>query len=369
MLTAPPSKLSATTSGVLDVLRVVAALVVVVFHAEGQWLTDDPALHAALGRASHAAVMVFFVISGYVMAFTTAANNRGPGQYAVARLSRLYTVLVPALLLTAAVEMVVVHTNAALTARYVRDHSALRYLLSALFLNEAGPVSAAPPLNSPLWSLSYEFWYYLLFGVWFFGRKRRWVPWVLLALGLVAVPKIMLLLPVWLFGVGAYYGPKPRVAARRAWLAVAGLGGSMALAAGALPALPLAVGDKPLYLSGQFLTDWLVGLLGALALWALPPGRPVAGQPWVKPLRLVADLSFPVYALHYPLLVLWRAGFGWRPNDRWQLALATAGVVLAAAGAGLLLERQRRHWIRFLKWTGGFIRRNCLGQSARTDGI
>lgn len=359
-------RISASTSVVLDGLRVAAALVVVVFHASGQWLTAYPATHAALGKASHAAVVVFFVISGYVIAFTTAANNRGGQQYVVARLSRLYTVLLPALLLTALVEAVVVHTDATLTTRYVHAHSALRYVLSVLFLNESGAISAAPPLNSPLWSLSYEFWYYLLFGGWFYGRGRRWGWWVLAGAGLVAGPKILLLLPIWLFGVGMYYWPKPRISAGLAWGLVVALAGLVALAVAALPALPLAVGDKPLFMSGQFLTDWLVGLLCALALWCLPTGPPAGTRPWVKPLRTVADLAFPVYALHFPLLVLWRAGLGWRADDLGQLALATAVVVLLAAALGLLLERQRRYWLRFFSWASGFIRKKPAAGSAKT---
>lgn len=51
--------ISPGTSITLDVLRILAAVVVVVFHVGGQWLTAFPALHEALGKASHAAVVVF----------------------------------------------------------------------------------------------------------------------------------------------------------------------------------------------------------------------------------------------------------------------------------------------------------------------
>ena len=88
-------KIGAGASAALDALRLAAALVVVVFHASSQWATAYPATHAALGKASHAAVVLFFVISGYVIAFTTAGSPRSARHYAVARLSRLYAVLVP----------------------------------------------------------------------------------------------------------------------------------------------------------------------------------------------------------------------------------------------------------------------------------
>ncbi|MBO2008115.1 acyltransferase family protein [Hymenobacter negativus] len=361
MTTAPRQEMSASTSVGLDVLRIVAALVVVVFHASGQWLTSYPAAHSALGKMSHAAVVIFFVISGYVIAFTTATNNRGARRYAVARLSRLYAVLVPALLLTALVE-VVVHGDAALTARYVREHAGLRYVMSALFLNESGSLSAAPPLNSPLWSLSYEFWYYILFGIWCYGSGRRWARWALLAAGVVAGPKILLLLPIWLFGVAAYRLPRNRLSAGVAWLLVGSLFGVLAVAVAYLPALPMTVGDQPLFMAGQFLTDWLVGGICALAIWCLPAGPGLEGRSWSKSLRAIADLSFPIYTLHFPLLVLWRVLFGLQANDFGQLGVATATVIFLAVAIGLLLEKQRPQWVRLFAWASDAVSQKPSGR-------
>ena len=347
MIDSPRPKIGAGASAALDALRIAAALVVVVFHASSQWTTAYPATHAALGKASHAAVVLFFVISGYVIAFTTDGAQRSARHYAVARLSRLYAVLVPALLLTAAVEYLVVRSDAALTARYVHEHSVVRYLLTALFCNEVGFFSAGPPLNSPLWSLSYEFWYYVLFGIWHYGRGRRGAWLWLAAAGLVAGPKVLLLLPIWLLGVGAYLWAKPAWVANHSWLWT---GGWLILASAAvvfLPALPVAIGAKPLFMAGQFATDWLVGALFGLAVWSLPagsrPARPVGGSA----LRTAADLSFPVYALHFPLLVLWRIVAGFRANDLVQLGVVVVGVVAAASLLGWLCDTQRARWRRF----------------------
>lgn len=350
MINSPRPKIGAGASAALDALRLAAALVVVVFHASSQWTTAYPATHAALGKASHAAVVVFFVISGYVIAFTTAGSPRSARQYAVARLSRLYAVLVPALLLTAAVEYLVVRSDAALTARYVHEHSGVRYLLTALFCNEVGFFSAGPPLNSPLWSLSYEFWYYVLFGIWHYGRGRRGAWLWLAAAGLVAGPKVLLLLPIWLMGVGAYLWAKPAWVANYSWLWT---GGWLTLASAAvvfLPALPVAVGAKPLFMAGQFATDWVVGALFGLAVWSLPagsrPARPVGGSA----LRTAADLSFPVYALHFPLLVLGQVVAGKRVNDVAQMGVVVVGVLAAASLLGWLCDTQRTRWRRLFAW-------------------
>ncbi len=67
-------------------------------------------------------------------------------------------------------------------------------------------------------------------------------------------------------------------------------------------------------------------------------------------LRTIADLSFPLYILHYPLLVLWRALFVWRANDVSQMCVAIVSVTAVAVVVGLFLERQRGVWVRFFKW-------------------
>ena len=347
-------QMSASTSLVLDALRLVAALVVVVFHVSSQWTSAYPAMHEVLGKAAHAAVILFFVISGYVIAFTSAGHDRGPRQYAVARLSRLYSMLLPALLLTVLVEVMVMKYDALLVARYVREHSWLRYGLTAVFCNESGNLSAAPPLNSPLWSLSYEFWYYTLFGLWHYRAKNRLALIGIAAASFVAGPKILLMLPIWLGGVLAFRWPKPGFVAKNTWPLV-GLFLVLAEAAGlCLPALPGELGAPPLYLAAQFATDWVVGTLVALAVWSLPMAAPMAAPAltaaaWAKPFRNAANLSFPLYVLHFPLIVLWRVAFGNRMNDLTQMGQAALSVSLVAGLLGVLLERQRHHWVRLFE--------------------
>ena len=88
--------LSGGPSILLDSLRLGASLVVVFNHALDMWFPNlgvDPSLP---GNTAHAAVVAFFVLSGYVIAHTTTSNNRGALHYAYARLSRLYSVVLPA---------------------------------------------------------------------------------------------------------------------------------------------------------------------------------------------------------------------------------------------------------------------------------
>ena len=125
-----------------------------------------------------------------------------------------------ALLPTAINAAVVARTDAVLAARYISGYLGLRYGLSATFCNGFGFFSAAPPLISSFWSLSFEFWYYLLFGPWVYcsaGPRKRW--W-LVGAGCLVGPKILLLLSIWLFEVLTYRLPRPNPLAAVSWVFV-----------------------------------------------------------------------------------------------------------------------------------------------------
>ena len=86
-----------STSVFLDGLRVLAALTVFAGHCVLLLY------HGGFPLAGHVAVIVFFVLSGYVIAYSTLSRpGMSAKRYTVARLSRLYSVVGPALLLTAA---------------------------------------------------------------------------------------------------------------------------------------------------------------------------------------------------------------------------------------------------------------------------
>src|SRR5882672_11159660 len=82
----------------LDLLRFAAAMLVFLDHA-GRKRLGGPLLGHLEGLADFA-VLLFFVLSGYVIAFAGDCKERTLGSYAVARTARIYSVVVPALLLT-----------------------------------------------------------------------------------------------------------------------------------------------------------------------------------------------------------------------------------------------------------------------------
>lgn len=352
----------------LDTLRLSAALTVLVLHGKDQWFPSQAHQAHLPGNMAHAAVVVFFVLSGYVIAHTTQGNDRGPVQYAVARLSRLASMVIPALLMTAVCELLVMQLDPALSAQNTRGFTLIRYIISGAFINELWFFSAAPPINGPLWSLSFEFWYYLIFGLWFYRTNRSGRGWIPVVLGcLVAGPKILLMMPIWLSGCMAYRLRKPRLSARFAWIAVACSMGAALVAIGTVPPYPYAIGAEQFLFANQFITDWVIGFFVACALWFLPAGRAEGKSgAYARRVRLVrkaADLTFPIYVLHFPLLVLYRGIFATRNDDPVQLGMALGSTLILCVLFGLVLEKQR-----FL-WTALFTRmltalRGRLGRTA-----
>ena len=113
----------------------------------------------------HEAVMVFFVLSGFLISnsILKVLNNWSWKHYLINRLTRLSVVLIPALILGLIID---------LTGLYFFDYSFFPHnmderinvevFLGNLLYLQGFQVSVLGT-NDPLWSLSYEFWYYLLF--------------------------------------------------------------------------------------------------------------------------------------------------------------------------------------------------------------
>jgi peptidoglycan/LPS O-acetylase OafA/YrhL len=339
--------IGAGSSMALDGLRLGAALTVLFAHAQDMWFPAEMHPPELPGEAAHAAVVVFFVLSGFVIAYTASARHRGLGEFMQARMSRLSSMMIPALILTAAVELAVLaQGNADLVSEFVRGAFGPRYVATALYLNEIWFFSAAPPADGALWSLSFEFWYYLIFGLWFCtGRGvRSWL--FALAACLLAGPKILLMMPIWLMGVVACLVPPPPL---KPIVRAAGI--ALALVAAAalvqtMPPRPFPIGQPPFFFANQFLTDWAVGLALAAALWLLPSKGPGVPTVMVKRLHALAELTFPIYVFHFPLLVGWRLVFETHVGDRVEYTVALISVLVISSILGLLLERQRPRWSR-----------------------
>jgi peptidoglycan/LPS O-acetylase OafA/YrhL len=351
-----PRYLSHSTSLVLDLLRLSSALVVLLFHAYLIWLPSTNSYADIPPKLAHMAVILFFVLSGFVIALTTTNNNRGGLQYAQARFSRLYSVVLPALLITAIVQYIIGIVNISALSEYLRGPSFPRYIISALFLNEIWFFSAAPALNQPIWSLGFEFWYYVIFGLWFFRHGNDWKSLILLLLAcLVAGPKILLMMPVWLIGYAAYRLPRWQLGNYR-WIFIFFAFIILVTSLLTLPPYPFKIGIKPLFFAGQFLTDWCLGLLVGIIFWLLPVlNKPVKPLSFVTQFRKVADLTFSIYLIQSPLLILCKTMFNFHMGDIIQFVEVCIIVTIGTSMIGLILERQRPIWNKLISWSLGII--------------
>lgn len=342
----------------LDTLRFLAALSVVAAHASQLAYTGvNRGELVALGRMG---VVVFFILSGFVIAYVCDAKHLGWRDYLVARLARLHSVFIAALLLTAVADSVGRILSPAVylgTGAPPGIDTVFKFPLFVAFLHESGPHGMRWLSNGPLWSIAYEFWYYLLFGAAFYLRGFRRAA-ALAALALIAGPRILLLLPLWLAGVGLYR-IRRRIEALQAAVAraafFAGLGGLLWMCA-----YPNWVALEPLRAWGEavvgrnyssfFPWDAVLAMPTLLLMVGIVhPAVLRIPDPWAPWLRYLAGATFTIYCCHVPLLLLARATGTYDTVSAASALLATASVVGACLLASQFSERRKRPWTRF--WT------------------
>ncbi|MEA2756782.1 MAG: hypothetical protein QOJ54_3071 [Aliidongia sp.] len=350
----------------LDLIRLAAALLVFFHHAAiGKFASGIP---YRLMMTGHEPVIVFFVLSGFVIAYCTDVKDRSPRIYALSRLSRLYSVVVPALLLTAlldplgtwlAPELYMDHwTDPATLANVTRPFNE-QLLVTGLFVNEIWWWDVWPGVNSPFWSLGYEAVYYLLYALVVWGGRYRW-RWA----GLVAViagPKILLGLPLWVLGVATYKLVAAGGVRRRPGYLLVGtalVGYILFLTTGAklildqMVAGSLGADARPwLSNSAEFLSNYVTGILFATLLVGLAAIAADFAGPlyrFQKSIRYLAGMTFALYLFHYPLVYFLRAVVLATHLERLSAPIVTGGTLIAVALLAEVTETQKDNWRRFL---------------------
>jgi exopolysaccharide production protein ExoZ len=158
---APNSELPGTILSI-QVLRFVAAMSVVIFHAYVALMwrpghVQDEVDHAFAVGAS--GVHIFFVISGFVMVYTSLRSRLTPRSFLNRRLIRIY----PIYLLVGATYLVV---HQLLGSPY---HLTATELAGAALLLPG----YSPLVIGPGWTLSFEMYFYLCFAAALFAGLRR----------------------------------------------------------------------------------------------------------------------------------------------------------------------------------------------------
>ncbi|MBS7538488.1 acyltransferase family protein [Ancylobacter lacus] len=382
-----PSLLTENSSALIDLARWSAALLVLMEHARHMLLANGsdvthPTLFTKafylLTSLGHSAVIVFFIISGFLVGGLTVLRLRKAPfslrDYASKRISRIYVVLLPALVLGGLLDFLgwqffnvdeiytfPQHLNLASLPVAPVTRLDLLHFVDNLALIQANGVFGS---NGPLWSLSYEWWYYWIFAAVIVALSgsplARACALAGLVLMLTFLPAALLLWGViWLMGV-AIALLADRFAFRPPVLLAA-------LLAGATFAAPILARD-----SASVLTKFGLDLICAIGFSALLLSVCREEGIFRKLPRLntrLADFSYSTYLFHFPTLILLTGAldtiWGIPPlhqPDLFGLALFVVVCTLLVLGAYVFSLFTERHTAAVRFW----LERNLPGGSART---
>jgi len=321
----------------LDLIRGLAALAVFFGHARSLFFVDYQPGAGLLARLFYfstgfgrQSVMVFFVLSGFFISRAIhtrwAANTWSWRDYLVSRLSRLWVVLLPALVLTCLWDFIggrfgldrSIYLGTALAkinvGRVADKISAPIFLGNVVFLQTIlVPVFGS---DAPLWSLANEFWYYLIYPCLVYGWKqcrtnRAATLWFAVAVGLLLFVGrgISLGFVIWLGGVLAYR--ISQILAQREHR----FSGMWVLGSLGLLGVSLALTRAGHVTSDQ--ADFLVGG-GTIPLVTILATNADGCGPWLaRAAARLADMSYSLYAVHLPMLICLSAFLV--GNQRWDL--------------------------------------------------
>jgi peptidoglycan/LPS O-acetylase OafA/YrhL len=327
----------------LDACRWVGALLVLAIHASNAFINLSDIMKApheapvyvwwffVCFEFGHQAIVGFFVISGYLVGGAAIAHllkrETFLTEYLIHRFARVYIVLVPAVALTALVDGlgrflapdgIYQHPN-------FKDHWSASYLLNNL-ASLQDLVMPAYGSNGPLWSLAYEFWYYVTFPLIMLALIGRYPLALRVLAGVVgaAVVVFLTLCKSW-FGVGyaiwalaavSTLAQKPLVKSR--WLAIA------LYLVFLIPTRLLVRGA--LLDAHPWMQDAVDVIAGALFINVMLTLRFAPQHDWrlLQPVfhKTLADFTFSLYCTHMPLLIFARAMADAYIDPQWAVAKA-----------------------------------------------
>ncbi|WP_082745411.1 acyltransferase [Erythrobacter sp. CCH5-A1] len=319
-----------TTFHGLHSLRGLAAVAVLLFHAKAVFGTQ-------LAPSGYLAVDLFFILSGFVIAHSYDPRfeaGLSPRTFILARAARFWPLFALGTAFGAAWLALenIVAPPAALSIAEVIGFSVL-----ALAYVPAPAAGDLFPLNVPAWSLFFELIVNAGFALFFSLSKTRWL------LGVVAMSAVALaiILAFDLFdvqtwgGVRAIYGFSLGVLLYRSrwspaqmpeWFVIAVVCATFALPEGKLVEAACVFLVYPL----------------AIATLAFAGGGASSRLP-----KILGDLSFPLYALHYPILQAALGVSGQLALPAWLIGLAAvAGCFVTAWLGEVLIDRPIRRALK-----------------------
>jgi peptidoglycan/LPS O-acetylase OafA/YrhL len=281
----------------LDLLRLIAALSVVVFHyafrgaaADGYTMVHVPEW-AAVARYGYLGVDLFFIISGFVIAWSAA--GRTAVSFGIARAARIYPGFLVCMSLTFLFCMSLGGPRFAVTEQQ---------WLANLFI--VAPALRQPFMDGVYWSIVYELvfygWVAVLLGCGIFWRKFDLivVVWLVLSLGNEHLLHSGALERIFLTSKSGFFAVGMMLYALRSGRG--GIGVLLLLLGSLVAAVDQAVLDAN-WLRQHYQQTWS-DLTIALATVACAGA--VALATWIKRVPLPAGVTLALGGLTYPLYLL-----------------------------------------------------------------
>ena len=364
----------------LDLVRFVAALLVYVWHSNQRFLTESILPASGYG---HSAVIVFFVLSGFVIAFITDTKESTLADYSASRISRVFSVAVPAIVLTLLLDSAGRMLYPAIYD-YPYDQFLTRIAGSLLMANEVWFISITSFSNVPYWSICYEWWYYVTFAMVMF-MPRRWGLPVAAATMLAIGPKLIFLAPVWWTGVLLYRWRRlQNLSLGASWVmvitSVVGiiLFHHFELMGAAEGWLEKMIGQDMVHsltFSKRVFADFLLAFLVFINFAGMRNVAAANGallSALASPVRFFANYTFTLYLLHQPLLLFWASVIRGDPRAPWYWSGVTLLTLLSIGAVGFFTE-SRRHALRalmlplFRRWEASLAFAIVPGAAARSS--
>ena len=172
---------------ILQLIRGIAALLVCFFHMKALLNTTAVQYGTLLFGSGSIGVQLFFIISGFIMVYTTRKND-GTVLYVKNFFIKRLIRVIPLYYIMIILWLIVYERSLSL---FITEPMMMlkTFCFIPLFNSPLGPAYGMPPLKVG-WSLNYEILFYIIFGCCLFLKRYRWV----VLLGIFAV--LVVLIPL-----------------------------------------------------------------------------------------------------------------------------------------------------------------------------
>lgn len=365
-------------TSLLDLSRWIAAFIVFVGHLRNPILSIYPnvedknllvTIFYFITGLGYEAVMIFFVLSGFLVGGKNFARAKAGSfnfnSYCIDRISRLYVVLLPAVLLGFFLDIIgsqyfieaglynhahdIMRNN--FPEHVIIEHLNTGLLFSNLFMLQSFYTETLGS-NLPLWSLSFEFWFYCLFGLLMIAlfKNGRWQIWSLILAAIIVLllgGKFILYFFIWCVGLAVGFLNikliKNPILALFLFI--------FSLIISRLDLIPI-----------QYFADLLVAMSFGIFLLSMKGVHNSFLCKTEKINSVLAGFSYSLYLIHFPLMLfilsVWVSVFdisnftsGYQPNSFSMMIYVSAMIIVLMLSYGFarVTEYKTANVRRFLK--------------------